>query len=180
MMSSGGDDRGKRVEGAKKRRKAEAPRSKRTRASPASAPDPAASGVGYRDGSSPRLSSPLPPEHPATTALSELFRRLEFLAQLVATHADLRAALGQIDRPLKFIAELDGVTLHALVGLETSHGLTSREYEITECLGRGEGDKGIGRRLGISDETVGKHISAGCRKTRSSSRTQLVRRTLFE
>lgn len=54
--------------------------------------------------------------------------------------------------------------------------LSERELDVLKWLMRGLTNKKIGERLGISVETVRKHVSHALKKTRSKSRAVLVRR----
>jgi DNA-binding NarL/FixJ family response regulator len=50
--------------------------------------------------------------------------------------------------------------------------LTSRELEVLQLLGAGGANKAIAAELGISERTVGTHVSHILRKLGLSSRTQ--------
>lgn len=52
--------------------------------------------------------------------------------------------------------------------------LTRREFEVMRCLSEGVGDQEIGRTLGISRRTVGKHLENIYRKTGAPSRAALL------
>ena len=53
--------------------------------------------------------------------------------------------------------------------------LTAREIEVLELLAEGLSNKGIARRLGISDQTVKFHVSSVTGKLGAHSRTAAVR-----
>ena len=53
--------------------------------------------------------------------------------------------------------------------------LTAREVEVLELLAEGLSNKGIARRLGISDQTVKFHVSSLTGKLGAHSRTAAVR-----
>ena len=53
--------------------------------------------------------------------------------------------------------------------------LTTREVEVLELLAEGLSNKGIARRLGISDQTVKFHVSSLTGKLGAHSRTAAVR-----
>jgi DNA-binding NarL/FixJ family response regulator len=54
--------------------------------------------------------------------------------------------------------------------------LTARELQVLELLGEGLSNRGIARRLGISDQTVKFHVSSVLAKLGASNRTDAVRR----
>jgi DNA-binding NarL/FixJ family response regulator len=56
--------------------------------------------------------------------------------------------------------------------------LTPREIQVLELLADGLSNKGIGARLGISDQTVKFHVTAITGKLGASNRTDAVRRAL--
>jgi len=53
--------------------------------------------------------------------------------------------------------------------------LTARETQVLELLAEGLSNKGIGSRLGISDQTVKFHVAAITGKLGASNRTEAVR-----
>ncbi|MCH8008570.1 MAG: PAS domain-containing protein [Chloroflexi bacterium] len=55
---------------------------------------------------------------------------------------------------------------------ETDFGLTKRETTVLYYVAAGRADKEIAKALGISPETVHKHVSSILRKMRASSRTE--------
>ncbi|GIF64298.1 hypothetical protein Ais01nite_23330 [Asanoa ishikariensis] len=57
-------------------------------------------------------------------------------------------------------------------------GLTARELEVYALVSQGLSDKMIATRLGIAVKTVGKHVGAVLRKTRSRGRAELIARGL--
>lgn len=56
--------------------------------------------------------------------------------------------------------------------------LTPREIEVLELMAEGLPNKGIAKRLSISDQTVKFHVSAISGKLGASNRTDAVRRAL--
>ncbi len=52
--------------------------------------------------------------------------------------------------------------------------LTEREQDVLRLLAEGLGNDGIGRRLGISGETVRTHVQKACERLGASTRTQAV------
>jgi DNA-binding CsgD family transcriptional regulator len=58
--------------------------------------------------------------------------------------------------------------------VRTLVGLTAREREVVACLASGATDHQIGRRLGISGRTVGKHLENVYRKLDLPGRAVLV------
>ncbi len=56
--------------------------------------------------------------------------------------------------------------------------LTPRELQVLELLAAGLSNKGIGARLGISDQTVKFHVASICGKLGAANRTDAVRRAL--
>ncbi len=59
--------------------------------------------------------------------------------------------------------------------LAAGAGLTPREREVAALAGEGLGNRMIARRLGISEVTVGVHLSSVYRKTGLTNRTELAR-----
>jgi DNA-binding NarL/FixJ family response regulator len=55
-----------------------------------------------------------------------------------------------------------------------SSPLTDREQDVLRLLAEGLGNDGIGRRLGISGETVRTHVQKACERLGASTRTQAV------
>jgi DNA-binding CsgD family transcriptional regulator len=55
------------------------------------------------------------------------------------------------------------------------HRLSQRERDVAALAGEGLGNRGIGFKLGISEITVGTHLSKVYRKTGLSNRTELAR-----
>lgn len=58
--------------------------------------------------------------------------------------------------------------------------LTDRQRDCVLWVARGKGDWEIGRILGISEETVARHIKQACERYGVNKRTLLVIRTLFD
>jgi ATP/maltotriose-dependent transcriptional regulator MalT len=56
--------------------------------------------------------------------------------------------------------------------------LTTREIQVLELLAEGLPNKGIARRLGISDQTVKYHVAALSGKLGAANRTDAVRRAV--
>ena len=56
--------------------------------------------------------------------------------------------------------------------------LTEREIEVLELLAEGLSNKGIGARLGISDQTVKFHVASISGKLGTHTRTETVRRAV--
>ena len=56
-----------------------------------------------------------------------------------------------------------------------AEGLTPREIDVLELLAEGLSNKGIARRLGISDQTVKFHVASITGKLGAHSRTAAVR-----
>lgn len=57
----------------------------------------------------------------------------------------------------------------------TPHDLTSREWEVLDCLSEGLTTAQIAKRLFVSDVTVRRHVGSILRKLRVSSREEAVR-----
>lgn len=75
----------------------------------------------------------------------------------------VRRSLATVDEDLVVVDAL-GLDLHGAVGLETA-GLTAREAEVVELLGRGEmSDEAIAEALTISPATAGTHVRNIMRK----------------
>ena len=101
--------------------------------------------------------------------------RLRLLADgtldVVAEAADLRQArLAAVDADAFLIAPAAEQTFAPLV-----EPLTPREIEVLELLAEGLSNKGIARRLGISDQTVKFHVSSVTGKLGAHTRTAAVR-----
>jgi two-component system, NarL family, response regulator len=62
-----------------------------------------------------------------------------------------------------------------LPGSEAVETLTGRETEVLELLAEGLSNKGIGARLGISDQTVKFHVASIAGKLGAHNRTEAVR-----
>jgi ATP/maltotriose-dependent transcriptional regulator MalT len=56
--------------------------------------------------------------------------------------------------------------------------LTARERDVLELLAAGLSNRGIGERLGISDQTVKFHVASISSKLGAANRTDAVRRAL--
>jgi DNA-binding NarL/FixJ family response regulator len=59
-----------------------------------------------------------------------------------------------------------------------AEALTAREIQVLELLAEGLSNKGIGRRLDISDQTVKFHVAAITGKLGAANRTEAVRRAV--
>jgi len=66
------------------------------------------------------------------------------------------------------------------VGLKGAHGLTFRELTVLQLLSSGQADKEIAATLGISAQTVNKHVQRILHKMSASSRTEAVVRAIKE
>ena len=62
----------------------------------------------------------------------------------------------------------------ALFSSGVSHGLTPRERTVVAAIAQGKTDAEIGRALGISPRTVGKHVEHILEKTGGETRTAAV------
>ena len=101
--------------------------------------------------------------------------RLRLLADgtldVVGEAADLRQArLAASDADAFLVAAAAEPAFAPLV-----EPLTAREIEVLELLAEGLSNKGIARRLGISDQTVKFHVSSLTGKLGAHSRTAAVR-----
>jgi len=65
-------------------------------------------------------------------------------------------------------------------GVEGAHGLTFRELTVLHLVSSGKADKEIAATLGISPQTVNKHVQRILHKMDASSRTEAVVRALKE
>ena len=65
-------------------------------------------------------------------------------------------------------------------GAEPAPVLTDRQRDCTLWAARGKGDWEIGRILGVSEETVARHIKQACERYGVNKRTLLAIRTLFD
>ena len=99
-------------------------------------------------------------------------------------------ALGVIERALdekRLLAAIAAVEAGLRVvdsvfeGLLPTHGgegpvepLTPREQQVLECLAAGASNRGIGRRLGITDSTAKFHVNAVLLKLDARNRTDAV------
>jgi LuxR family transcriptional regulator, quorum-sensing system regulator CciR len=61
----------------------------------------------------------------------------------------------------------------------TSPDLTARQLECVQLVARGRSDREIGQILGISEETVHKHVKGAMQRFDVTTRTQLVVRALY-
>ena len=79
------------------------------------------------------------------------------------------AGAGQVQLSPKVVAQL---LREATTPIMPPSALTERESEVLCLLAQGQANKGIARRLGISEETVKTHVAHIFDKLRVSSRTQ--------
>ena len=105
-------------------------------------------------------------------ARARVRRQLGGAVDVVAEHPTLEAARADA-------LTVDAVMLASEAGedaLTTDvEPLTARETQVLELLAEGLSNKGIGGRLGISDQTVKFHVAAIISKLGASNRTQAVR-----
>lgn len=94
-----------------------------------------------------------------------------------------------IDTPMLPVAQLAGAFgFEAARRLWSGRGdldtdapqLTDRQRDCVLWVARGKGDWEIGRILGVSEETVARHIKQACARYGVSKRTLLTIRTLFD
>lgn len=107
--------------------------------------------------------------------------------------AGVRAILSRDAAPEEIVAAVDAaavglVTLYedaassllaalpvaSRVSVDAVEALTPREIEVLAMLAEGEGNKGIARRMGISEHTVKFHVGSILAKLHASSRTEAV------
>jgi DNA-binding NarL/FixJ family response regulator len=69
---------------------------------------------------------------------------------------------------------LPALSLPTRSTMAPQESLTPREIEVLGMLAEGEGNKGIARRLGISEHTVKFHVGSILAKLEASSRTEAV------
>jgi len=65
-------------------------------------------------------------------------------------------------------------TAPAPVAVQSSEPLTARELQVLQLVAQGLPNKGIARRLGISENTAKFHVASLCGKLGASSRTEAV------
>lgn len=78
------------------------------------------------------------------------------------------------------VAAIAGEVAIRLAGAATSIRLTPRERQCVALLAAGLTDRGIGRELQLSEETVTKYLNAARRRHGLRTRTQLVARALCD
>lgn len=78
------------------------------------------------------------------------------------------------------IEPMTGTTLRPLRMRRARRTLTSRQRDCLVLVARGKSDREIGAELGISDQTVHKHIEAAKKRFDVQTRIQLVVRALWE
>lgn len=86
-------------------------------------------------------------------------------------------------RGVEVIAELEVERPEArdrLAEVAEKHKLTPRERQVAELVAQGLGNRHVGFKLGMSEITVGTHLTSVYRKTGVSGRTDLVRLLLGE
>lgn len=66
------------------------------------------------------------------------------------------------------------LTSPATVAVQSSEPLTARELQVLQLVAQGLPNKGIARRLGISENTAKFHVASLCGKLGASSRTEAV------
>lgn len=71
-------------------------------------------------------------------------------------------------------SEPDAVTLHRAHATRELPRLTLRETAVLGALATGESNREIGRRFGISEQTVKKHVSVLIQKLYVRNRVQLA------
>lgn len=89
------------------------------------------------------------------------------------------AALGAVGGAFAFEAARRLWSDRGLRG-DGTPALTDRQRDCVLWAARGKGDWEIGRILGISEETVARHIKQGCERYGVNKRTLLAIRTLFD
>ena len=82
------------------------------------------------------------------------------------------AGLVLLDLPLA----VTSLSLPATVAVQavSSEPLTARELQVLQLVAQGLPNKGIARRLGISENTAKFHVASLCGKLGASSRTEAV------
>lgn len=107
-----------------------------------------------------------------TLALLSLYRAARDFSE------DEVAALDAFRRPLAAAIGYRAAVLEALAEAQQQGGppasLTQRQRDVAALVSRSLTNAQIGRRLGISERTVRKHVEDVMRRTRLSSRTQLA------
>jgi DNA-binding NarL/FixJ family response regulator len=83
------------------------------------------------------------------------------------------AGLVLLDIPLAASALAPAVAVAAPAGV-ASEPLTTRELQVLQLVAQGLPNKGIARRLGISENTAKFHVASLCGKLGASSRTEAV------
>jgi len=66
------------------------------------------------------------------------------------------------------------LTAPAPVAVQSTEPLTARELQVLQLVAQGLPNKGIARRLGISENTAKFHVASLCGKLGASSRTEAV------
>jgi len=110
----------------------------------------------------------------SATARARVRLQLEEGVEVVAeypTLASARAGAANVDAVMLAEPAEDTVTTDA-------EALTAREIQVLELLAEGLSNKGIGRRLDISDQTVKFHVAAITGKLGAANRTEAVRRAV--
>jgi DNA-binding NarL/FixJ family response regulator len=92
--------------------------------------------------------------------------------QLDLAVRSVEAGLVLLDLPVAATS----LTASALVGAPTQaiEPLTARELQVLQLVAQGLPNKGIARRLGISENTAKFHVASLCGKLGASSRTEAV------
>lgn len=128
-----------------------------------------------------RLLAPLGARYQAALVLSRRAPTLTLLS-LYRAARDFSdgevAALETFRRPLAAAIGYRAAVLEALADAQRQGGaplaLTQRQRDVAALVSRGLTNAQIGRRLGISERTVRKHVEDIMRRTHLSSRTQLA------
>src|SRR5262249_27193448 len=114
-------------------------------------------------------------------ACARLRSEVEGTFAIVGTFPDLAAArAGAVEADAYLVANDGRAQDPAYVEQNPAYvePLTDREIEVLELLAEGLSNKGIARRLGISDQTVKFHVASIAGKLGTHTRTETVRRAV--